>query len=84
VQIRRFSLDQLANCRTPIASKVFTYTGPSDRPIHTSVDGACESMYWGMLETARLLRTFEWPKRALDQQALGDGSRHQFQQSGLS
>ncbi len=60
-QVRRFDIDQMAQCLTA-SSTTFTY-GPAvatGQRVFVPVEGARDAMYWGMLENATTFRLFRW------------------------
>jgi hypothetical protein len=61
-QVRRFNIDEMAACASPVSVRVFTYDGPTDQRVFTPVEGARETMYWGVLQTTRVFQVFKWPE----------------------
>lgn len=61
-QVRRLNLDQMAQC-VGVATNTFTYTSATTgQRVFVPVNGATETMYWGMLETTTSFRVFSWPE----------------------
>ncbi|MBI3989330.1 MAG: hypothetical protein HY347_06905, partial [candidate division NC10 bacterium] len=63
-QVRRFSLDQLADCAPNVMVTTFSYKGTVGQRVFVPVEGARETMYWGMLENSTTFRIFKWPQTA--------------------
>jgi hypothetical protein len=59
-QMRRFRLSQLSSCST-VTIDTFTHSGGGQR-IHTPVEGATSTMYWGHLDSSTTFRIFSWPE----------------------
>lgn len=61
-QVRRFNLDQLADCAEATVD-VLTLTDRQDRQrVLTPVDGALDTMYLAVLQNQKSLRVFRWPE----------------------
>jgi hypothetical protein len=60
-QVRRFSLDDMADC-APAAQQMYQYIwGAVGQRVFVPADGARHIMYWFMHEDADTLRIFAWP-----------------------
>ena len=57
-QVRRYNLDQMSNCEAT-SFRTFTWNSGGTR-VFVPVEGARETMYWGMLNTTTSFRIFEW------------------------
>jgi hypothetical protein len=60
-QMRRIPLAEISTCAS-ITTDVSTYTGVVGQRIHTPVDGATTTMYWGQLDNTTTFRLFSWPE----------------------
>ena len=59
-QVKRFPLDQMAECESAPA-ETFTWSTRPQR-VFVPVEGATETMYWGMLDNSTRFRIFSWPE----------------------
>ncbi len=59
-QVRRFPLDQMAECQSA-PGKIFTWSTRPQR-VFVPVEGATDAMYWGMLNNSTRFRIFSWPE----------------------
>lgn len=63
-QVRRFNIDQMVDC-LGVATQTFTYTSATTgQRVVVPVEGARETMYWGMLDNTTTFRVFKWPQNA--------------------
>jgi hypothetical protein len=62
-QMRRFPLADISTCAA-VSIDVSTYTGVVGQRIHTPVDGATTTMYWGQMDNTTTFRLFSWPEAA--------------------
>jgi hypothetical protein len=60
-QMRRLPLAQVSTC-AGVTIETSTYTGTVGQRIHTPVEGATTTMYWGSLDSSTVFRTFSWPE----------------------
>jgi len=58
-QVRRFSLDEMARCRTASFS-LYEYLWDVGQRVFVPAEGAREDMYWVMHEDVDTLRVFHW------------------------
>lgn len=59
-QVRRFNIDQMADCAATVTTDVFTYKGRVGQRVLVPAQGAWETIYWGMLENTTTFRIFQW------------------------
>lgn len=59
-QMWRLGLDQMAECQSTSA-QIFTWATGSQR-IFVPVEGATDTMYWGLLNNSTSFRVFSWPE----------------------
>jgi hypothetical protein len=64
-QMWRFGLDEMAACQT-VPSQTFTFGPPNftSQRVFVPVEGATDSMYWGVLLNSTTFRLFEWKESA--------------------
>ena len=60
-QMRRYGLDAMAACQTT-SIETFTYGPPTftSQRVFVPVEGATDTMYWGVLDNTTTFRLFEW------------------------
>mgnify|MGYP005851136125 CR=1 FL=1 len=63
-QVRRFNIDQMADCATTTVN-TFTRTGAPGQRVFVPVEGAREIMYWGMLESRTTFRSLRAVREVL-------------------
>jgi hypothetical protein len=60
-RVWRLSLDQLTNCESA-SGGVFTYLfSQYGQRVFVPVEGATDTMYWGMMQTTTGFRVYSWP-----------------------
>lgn len=59
-QMRRYNIDQMADCLTASGS-VYSYVGTVGQRVFVPAEGTRDAMYWGSLQTTTTFRIFRWP-----------------------
>jgi hypothetical protein len=60
--VRRFDLDSMADCEsTSVSTYSYAFSQYGQR-VFVPVEGATDTMYWGMMQTTTTFRLYRWPE----------------------